>query len=67
VTREVKRRKETDAAMKKALQLAKDIEIPVEVLAKESTVEAAPLGLKLIENLQQMIVVDGVLKTTEDA
>ena len=52
VTREVKRRKETDAAVKKALQLAKDIEIPTEVLAKKSTVEAAQLGLELIENLQ---------------
>jgi len=41
VTREVKRRKETDAGVKKALQLAKDIEIPAEVLAKESIVEAA--------------------------
>jgi len=67
VTREVNSRKETDAAMKKALQLAKDIEIPVEVLAKESIVEAAQLGLELIENLQQMIEVEGVLKTAEDA
>jgi len=41
VTRKVKRRKETDVAVKKALQLAQDIEIPAEVLAKESTVEAA--------------------------
>jgi len=67
VTREVKRRKETDAAVKKALQLAKDIEISTEVLAKESTIEAAQLGLKLTENLQQMIEANGVLKTTEDA
>jgi len=52
VTREVKRRKETDAAVKKALPLDKDIEIPAEVLAKESTVEAAKLGLELTENLQ---------------
>jgi len=67
VTREVKRKKETDAAVKKALQLAKDIEIPVKVLAKESTVEAAQLGLELTENLQQMIEAEGVLKTAEDA
>ena len=53
--------------MKKALELAKDIEIPVEVLAKESTVEAAQLGLELTENLQQMIEAEGVLKTVEDA
>jgi len=41
VTREVIRRNEADVAVKKALQLAKEIEIPAEVLAKESTVEAA--------------------------
>jgi len=67
VTREVRRRKEIDTAIEKALQLAKEIEISAEVLAKESTVEAAQLGLELTENLQQMIVADGVLKTIEDA
>jgi len=53
--------------VKKALQLAKDIEIPAKVLAKESAVEAAQLGLELRENLPQMIKVNGVLKTAEDA
>jgi len=67
VTREVKRRKETDVVVKKALQLVKDIEIPAEVLANESTVEAAQLGLELTENLQPMIEVERVLKTAEDA
>jgi len=52
VTREIKKRKETDAAVKKALQFAKGIEIPAKVLAKESTVEAAQLGLELTKNLQ---------------
>ena len=47
VTRKVKRRKETYAAVEKALQLAKDIEIPTEVLAKESTIEAAQLDWSL--------------------
>jgi len=51
VTKEVKRRKEVDAAVNKALQLAKEIEIPAEVLAKESTVEAAQLELELTKNL----------------
>jgi len=46
-----KEEEDEDAALKKALQLAKEIEIPAEVLAKESTVEAAQLGLKLTENL----------------
>ena len=67
VTREVRRRKEIDTAIEKALQLAKEIEISAEVLAKESTVEAAQLGLELTENLQQMIEAEGVLKTAEDA
>jgi len=40
-----------NAALKKALQLAKEIEIPAEVLAKESTVEVAQLRLELTKNL----------------
>jgi len=32
--------------------LAKEIEIPAEVLAKESTIEAAQLGLELTKILQ---------------
>jgi len=48
---EVRREKEADAALEKALQLAKEIEIPAEVLTKESTVEAAQLGLELTKNL----------------
>jgi len=51
VSREVRRRKEADASVKKTLQLAKEIKIPAEVLAKESIVEAARLGLELTENL----------------
>ena len=54
VTRKVRKRKEADAVEEKALQLAKEIKIPAEVLPKESTVEAAQLRLELIENLQQM-------------
>ena len=42
VSREVIRKREVEvAALEKALQLAKEIEVPVEVLVKESTVEAA--------------------------
>jgi len=54
-----------DAAVKKPLQLAKEIEIPVEVLAKEFTVEAAQLGLELTENLQHMAVAVDMVKATE--
>jgi len=41
VSWEVRRKKEADVvALEKALQLAKEIEVPAEVLIKESTVEA---------------------------
>jgi len=56
-----------DVVVQKALELAKEIEIPVEVLAKESTVEAAQLGLELTENLQQMAVADIMVEATEVA
>jgi len=51
--------------VQKALQLDKEIEIPVEVPAKESTVEAAQLGLELTENLQQMEVADVMVEATK--
>ena len=67
VSREVRRKKEADAAaLEKALQLVKEIEVPVEVLIKESTVEAAQLGIELTENLQQMVVADELVKATEE-
>jgi len=52
--------------VKKALQLAKEIEILAEVMAKEPTVEDAQLGLELTENLQQMPVADDMVKATKD-
>ena len=53
--------------MEKALQLAKEIKILVEVLTKESTVEAAQQGLELTENLQQMAMADDMVEATEVA
>jgi len=53
--------------VQKAIQLAKEIEIPAEVLAKESIVEAAQLGLELTENLKQMAVADVMVEATEVA
>jgi len=67
VSREVRRRNEADYAVEKALQLAKEIKIPVEVLANESTVEVVQLGLELTENLQQMAVADDMVEATEVA
>jgi len=63
----VRKRKEVDAAVEKALQLAKEIKIPVDVLARESTIEAAQLGLELTENLQQMAVAADMVEATEVA
>jgi len=51
--------------VERALQPAKEIKIPAEVLARESTVEAAQLGLELTENLQQMAVADDMVEATE--
>jgi len=45
--------------------LDKEIKIPAEVLARESTIEVAQLGLELTENLQQMVVVDDMVEATE--
>jgi len=36
-----------DVVVQKALKLGREIEIPAEVLARESTVEAAQLGLEI--------------------
>ena len=45
--------------------MAREIEIPAEVLARESTVEAAQLGLEITENLQQMAVAVDLLEATK--
>jgi len=67
VSRVVRRNTEADAAsLEKALELAKEIEVPVEALAKESVLEAAQLGIKLTENLQQMALADDLVKAIED-
>jgi len=51
--------------MKMKMLLAREIEIPVEVLDKESTVEAAQLELEITENLQQMAVAVDLMEATE--
>jgi len=67
VSREVTKKRIADVvALEKALQLVKEIEVPAEVLIKESIVEAAQLGIELTENLQQMVVADELMKATEE-
>jgi len=43
------------------LEIARNIEVPVEVLMKESTVEAAHKVIELSGNLQQLVVANDVL------
>jgi len=42
----------------KAPEIAKEIEVPADVLLKESIVEAAHKVIELTENLQQLVVID---------
>jgi len=67
VTREVKKKKTVDAAaLEKALEIAKEIKVPVEVLLKESSVEAAHKVIELSENLQQLVVGGATLNVNEE-
>jgi len=52
--------------VEKALQLAKEISIPAEVLAKEPIVESAQLGLELTKNLQQMAMTGNLVESEVD-
>ena len=56
VTREVRRKKVSQ--LQKALEIAKEIEVPVDVLVKDSTVEATHKVIELSGNLQQLVVID---------
>jgi len=62
VTREVKRKRAADeAALQKALEIAKEIEVSAEALLKESIVEAAHKVIELRKNLQQLVVAGDLL------
>ena len=65
ITREVKRKKAADA-LQKALEIAKDFEVLVEALLKESIVEAAHKVIELIEDLQQLVVANDLLNDAEE-
>ena len=68
VTREVKRKRAADeAALQKALEIARGIEVPTEVLLKESSVEAAHKVIELTENLQKMVRAGDLLDAAEEA
>ena len=66
VTREVKRKKAAEeATLQKANELAQEIGVPAEKLLKESTIEAAQLGIELTENLQQLVVAGDMMDAEE--
>jgi len=52
--------------MQKVLNIAKEIEVPAEVLIKESIVEAAHKVIELTENLQQLVVAGDLLDAAEE-
>jgi len=68
VSREVKKKKVVDAApLEKALAITKEIEVHVEVLLKESTVEVAQKVTELLGYLQQLVVAGVSLNDTEES
>ena len=65
-TREVMKKKATDAAtLQQALEIAKEIEVPAEVLLKESTAEDAQKVVELAGDIQELVV-DGQDLQRED-
>jgi len=67
VRREVKRKKAANAAaLQKALEIAKDIEVPAEALLKESTVEATHKVIEQTEDLQQLVMASDLLNVVEE-
>jgi len=68
VRREIRKKKVDDAAaLQKALEIAREIEVPAEALMKESTVEAAHKVIELSENLQQLVVAGNVMNDAEES
>jgi len=59
VTREVRKKKVVDvAALQQALEIAKEIEVPAEVLLKESIAEVAQKVVELAGDIQELVVAD---------
>jgi len=57
VTREVGKKNVADvAALQQALEIAKEIEVPAEVLLKESTIEDAQKVVELARDIQELVV-----------
>jgi len=59
VTREIRRKKAAEeATLQKAKEIAQEIGALAEQFLKESTIDAAQLGIELTKDLQQLIVAD---------
>jgi len=70
VTREVKKKKVNDDDVQKALELTRQIEIPAEVLIKESSAVAAQEVIKAAEVVQELAAIEAeglALVTSEEA
>jgi len=70
VTREVRRKKVNDDTVQKALELAKQIEIPTEVLTKESSAATAQEVIKAAEVMQELAATEAeglAMVTSEEA
>jgi len=65
IASEEEEEEDEDAVVRKALKLAREIEILAEVLARESTVEASQLGLEITENLRKMAMDVDLMEATE--
>jgi len=56
VTREVKRKRAAyEATLQKAFEITREIDVPSEVLLKETSVETAHKVIELTKNLQQLV------------
>jgi len=70
VTREIRKKKVNDDAVQKALELAKQIKIPVEVLTKESLAADAQELIKATEVVKELAATEAeglAMVNTEEA
>lgn len=51
----------------KALEIAKDIDVPIDVLMKKSTAEAAHKVVELLRGIQDLVVASELLNIAEGA
>jgi len=68
VTKEVRRKKVVDVvSLQQALEISIDLNVPVEVLLKKSTGEAAHKVVELTEGIQDLVVAGDLLNIAEES